>query len=392
MNSWLSLPRGAYSQAVSSWISEILSGSHRSTGKPATSADALTALQIAPVLPDIVLVIDAEAKVLFASEPARSLGLIEQNLVSKMAVKELIDLARSGEEIRNELVEVRRPLPARGTVSLGISVAILSDQTVFLVGTDLTAAQRLEQVRRDFVANISHELKTPVGALSVLMEAVVEAGDDIAAVNKFVNRMQSEVLRLNNMVRDLVDLSRMQSDDPLASPTAVPIDRVVSEAVESVQFSAEGRGITIGVTGDQGSYVAGDEMQLVAALRNLLTNALAYSADNTQITVGVKVADELVEITVADQGIGISRADQERIFERFYRVDQARSRATGGTGLGLAIVKNVCMNHGGEVSLWSVVGEGSTFTLRFPAFEHMPPTPEADAASRSLEAKSEQTR
>jgi two-component system sensor histidine kinase SenX3 len=377
---------------VSSWISEILSGSHRSTEKSATSGEALTALQIAPILPDIVLVVDAEAKVLFASEPARSLGLVEQNVVSKAAVKELIDLARSGEDIRNELVEIRRPLPARGTVSLGISVAVLSDQTVFLVGTDLTAAQRLEQVRRDFVANISHELKTPVGALSVLMEAVVEAGDDIAAVNKFVNRMQSEVLRLNNMVRDLVDLSRMQSDDPLASPTAVPIDRVVSEAVESVQFSAEGRGITIGVTGDQGSYVAGDEMQLVAALRNLLTNALAYSADNTQITVGVKVADELVEITVADQGIGISRADQERIFERFYRVDQARSRATGGTGLGLAIVKNVCMNHGGEVSLWSVVGEGSTFTLRFPAFEHMPPTPEAEAASSSRESKSEQAK
>jgi two-component system sensor histidine kinase SenX3 len=180
------------------------------------------------------------------------------------------------------------------------------------------------------------------------------------------------------MVRDLIDLSRVQSDDPLASPTAVPMDRVVSEAVESVQFAAEGRGITIGTTGDQGAFVAGDEMQLVAALRNLLTNAISYSSDNTQVTVGVKIHENEVDITVADQGIGISRVNQERIFERFYRVDQARSRATGGTGLGLAIVKNVCMNHGGEVSVWSVVGEGSTFTLRFPLFKPAPPTPETD--------------
>jgi len=392
VNSRLREYLGAYSQAVTSWISEILSGSYRASAKQSPQSESSAAIQIASVVPDIVLIIDPYDKVLYASEPARALGLVEENSVSKVSVKELIDSARLGKEVRNELVEVRRPLPARGTVSLGVSVAVLGDQSTFLVGTDLTAAQRLEQVRRDFVANISHELKTPVGALSVLMEAVVEAGDDLGAVNKFVNRMQSEVLRLNNMVRDLVDLSRMQSDDPLASPTAVPIDRVVSEAVESVQFTSEGRGISIGVTGEQGTYVAGDEMQLVAALRNLLTNALAYSADNTQITVGVRVVDQSVEITVADQGIGISRTDQERIFERFYRVDQARSRATGGTGLGLAIVKNVCMNHGGEVSLWSVLGEGSTFTLRFPAFERMPPNPDNEGSTCKVESQGEEPR
>lgn len=354
------------------------------------ASDASTALQIAQVLPDIVLVIDTDELILFASEPARELGLVEEGFISKGSVKELIESAKSGRVVKNELVKLRRPLPARGNVALGISISILNDETVFLIGTDLTAAQRLEQVRRDFVANISHELKTPVGALSVLMEALVEAGDDLSAVNRFVNRMQTELLRLNNMVRDLVDLSRMQSDDPLASPTAVPIGRVVSEAVEAVQFSAEGRGISIGVTGEHVAYVAGDEMQLVAALRNLLTNAIAYSADNTQITVGVTVIDQLVEVTVADQGMGISQANQGRIFERFYRVDQARSRATGGTGLGLAIVKNVCTNHGGEVNVWSVIGEGSTFTLRFPAFCPTPPTPEAAGAFCAIEPETDE--
>lgn len=366
---------------MTSWLSELLAGSHKASVKSAESSVALASLAIAEAMDDIVLVISANDRVLFASEAARSLGLVQDDLVSKSQLKDWIARAREGSVIRNELLEVRRPLPGRGQVALGISIVELQEGTVFLTGRDLTAAQRLEQVRRDFVANISHELKTPVGALSVLMEAVVEAGDDYATVNKFINRMQTEVLRLNNMVRDLVDLSRMQADDPLASPTAVPIDRVVSEAVESVQFTAEGRGITVGVAGDHGAYVAGDEMQLVAALRNLLTNAVTYSSDNTQITVGVKVHEDSIDITVADQGIGIARSDQDRIFERFYRVDQARSRSTGGTGLGLAIVKNVCMNHGGEVSVWSVLGEGSTFKLTFPSYEAVPPTPEASGAT-----------
>ena len=363
---------------MSNWISDILSGTHREAHTSDSLQVGLTSLEIAPLIDDLVLVIDSQDQVLYASEMGQSLGLISATQVARPEITALIDRAREGHAVKNDLVELRRPLPARGIVALGVSIAVLPDGSCFLVGRDLTAAQRLEQVRRDFVANISHELKTPVGALSVLMEAVVEAGDDVAAVSKFVNRMQTELVRLNNMVRDLIDLSRVQSDDPLASPTAVPMDRVVSEAVESVQFAAEGRGITIGTTGDQGAFVAGDEMQLVAALRNLLTNAISYSSDNTQVTVGVKIHENEVDITVADQGIGISRVNQERIFERFYRVDQARSRATGGTGLGLAIVKNVCMNHGGEVSVWSVVGEGSTFTLRFPLFKPAPPTPETD--------------
>lgn len=368
---------------MSNWISEILAGTHRDSHLDRDMQSALTSLEIAPLIDDLVLVIDSQDQVLYASEMGQALGLISATQVTRPEISDLVEKARAGQSIRNELIELRRPLPARGIVALGVSIALLQDGSCFLVGKDLTAAQRLEQVRRDFVANISHELKTPVGALSVLMEAVVEAGDDVAAVSKFVNRMQTELARLNNMVRDLIDLSRVQSDDPLASPTAVPMDRVVSEAVESVQFAAEGRGITIGITGDQGSFVAGDEMQLVAALRNLLTNAISYSADNTQVTVGIKTHDDEVDITVADQGIGISRVNQERIFERFYRVDQARSRATGGTGLGLAIVKNVCMNHGGEVSVWSVVGEGSTFTLRFPLFKPLPPTPETDVTRNS---------
>jgi two-component system sensor histidine kinase SenX3 len=230
---------------------------------------------------------------------------------------------------------------------------------------DLSEARRVDAVRRDFVANVSHELKTPVGALSLLAEAVQSASDDPEAVQRFAGRMQVESNRLSNLINDLVDLSKLQGAEHLFHDL-VEVDRVVSEAVDATKTVANARDIDVVVGAATCASVLGDEGQLVMALRNLLTNAIAYSPTGTRVAVAARSLDGVVEVSVKDQGIGIPEAEQSRIFERFYRIDPARSRITGGTGLGLALVKHVCVNHGGECTVWSVEGEGSTFTLRLP--------------------------
>jgi two-component system, OmpR family, sensor histidine kinase SenX3 len=216
------------------------------------------------------------------------------------------------------------------------------------------------------VANISHELKTPVGALSLLAEAIASADDDVESIKKFAGRINIETERLANVIRDIIDLSQVQADEPLAKSQKIEVDRMILEALDSVKIAAEIKKITVVHVQSNQLFVVGVEKQIVAAIRNLLVNAINYSPEKSQITIGTTRKSGVVEITVTDQGIGIPVADQSRVFERFFRVDQARSRDTGGSGLGLSIVKHVCENHGGEVSLWSVPGEGSTFTMRFP--------------------------
>jgi two-component system, OmpR family, sensor histidine kinase SenX3 len=235
---------------------------------------------------------------------------------------------------------------------------------VALVVDDLTEAKRVESVRRDFVANVGHEIKTPVGALQLLAEAALDAHDDPEAVQRFVGRMQHEAQRLSRLVQELLDLSRLQGGEPLPASTEVSVDAVLDEAVDRARLVAEARGISIVRGGDEGLVVLGEEGQLVTAVANLLYNAVAYSPDGTRVALGVHLRDDVVEIAVTDQGVGIPEDEQERIFERFYRIDPARSRATGGTGLGLAIVKHTVGNHGGEVTVWSQPGNGSTFTIR----------------------------
>jgi two-component system sensor histidine kinase SenX3 len=224
----------------------------------------------------------------------------------------------------------------------------------------------VESVRRDFVANVSHELKTPVGALALLSEAAAEAADDPAAVRRFAIKMQAEAHRLTNLVNDLIDLSRLQSDDPLKSAVLVPVDQIVAEAAGDVREVSESKGIKLKFNISDGLKLACVERQLVTAIRNLIVNAVHYSGNDTTVTVSADQSDGVIEIRVTDQGVGIPEADQARIFERFYRIDPARSRATGGTGLGLSIVKHVVTGHGGDVLLHSIEGQGSTFTLRFP--------------------------
>jgi two-component system sensor histidine kinase SenX3 len=239
---------------------------------------------------------------------------------------------------------------------------------VLVLAEDLSEAQRVDAVRRDFVANVSHELKTPIGALSLLAEAVLSSADEPEAVRHFAGRMEAEAGRLSDLVGDLIDLSRLQGTDPLKDAAPVEVDDVVDEATDAVRQLASNSQIDVVVGGTQGLTVLGMESQLVTALRNLLTNAINYSPRGTSVAVATRLTDGVVEISVTDQGMGIPESELHRVFERFYRVDQARSRVTGGTGLGLSIVKHVAENHGGEVGVWSILGEGSTFTLRLPPF------------------------
>jgi two-component system sensor histidine kinase SenX3 len=220
---------------------------------------------------------------------------------------------------------------------------------------------------------VSHELKTPAAALGLLSEALQDAADDPQAVRTFAARSQKESRRLGSLVQDLVALSRLEGAERHPEPEVVRLDRTIAEAVDRVRTTAQARGITVVPSGDHGIQLSGSEAQLTTALGNLLENAVNYSPDNARVVIGARVVQEqdgrVVEINVVDEGIGISAKDAERVFERFYRADPARSRATGGTGLGLAIVKHVASNHGGTVSVRSTEGYGSTFTLRLPATE-----------------------
>jgi two-component system sensor histidine kinase SenX3 len=331
------------------------------------------------VLPGAAFVVGADDTVLRASAQAGALGVTQGSRVGIPEVAALVTAVRRDGTIREEDLELRRPPLGKGTLQARIRVAPLSPTAALVLVEDLSEAHRVDAVRRDFVANVSHELKTPVGALSLLAEAVQAASDDPEAVQRFSARMQVESQRLTNLVNDLVDLSRLQASDATRGGEVVEIDRVVAEAVDTTKLLAGAREIDVVAGRPTGARVVGDEGQLVMALRNLLTNAIVYSPARTRVAVAARCSGDAVEITVTDQGIGIPESEQSRIFERFYRVDPARSRVTGGTGLGLAIVKHVCANHGGECTVWSVEGEGSTFTLRLPLQSASAPAPESES-------------
>jgi two-component system sensor histidine kinase SenX3 len=247
-----------------------------------------------------------------------------------------------------------------------VRAARLGARYVLLIADDRTESVRLESVRRDFIANISHELKTPIGAVGLLAEALQVAADEPDRVRRFAERLTAESARLAYITQEIIELSRLQAADALAKPQLVRLEAVVSRAVEQNRVVAEARRIRLVTGGDLDADVYGDEALLVTALHNLVANAITYSPDGSRVGIGVRRADGVVELAVTDQGVGIPEQDLDRVFERFFRVDQARARNTGGTGLGLAIVKHVAQNHGGDVRVWSQLGRGSTFTVRLP--------------------------
>jgi two-component system sensor histidine kinase SenX3 len=216
------------------------------------------------------------------------------------------------------------------------------------------------------VVNVSHELKTPVGAIRLLSDAVIDAAGDPEAVQRFAGRMHAESDRLGRLVQQIIELSRLQGDDPLEEPAAVPVDAIVDRSLDEVSTDAQAKTISVVRDGEKGLVVLGNQEQVALALNNLVANAVKYSPDESTVVVSARGVADGVEIAVTDQGVGIPADELDRIFERFYRVDPARHRSTGGTGLGLSIVKHVVASHGGDVRVWSVEGQGSTFTMTLP--------------------------
>lgn len=324
-------------------------------------------VRVLAVLRSAAVVLDAEGEVVRASPPAYALGVVRGDAIVHAPILDMISEVQRDGVIRDEELELPRGPVGRGMVMLQVRVAQVGPHHILVLAEDRTEARRIDAIRRDFVVNVSHELKTPVGALALLAETVQDAADDPVAVRRFTGRMQQEATRLSALVQEIIELSRLQVAGALQAVTTVPVRGVVEESVDRARTNAQGKGIVLTVGGDLDAVVYGDHALLVTAVRNLLDNAVAYSGENTRVGVGVSVVGDLVEIAVVDQGIGISEGEQQRVFERFYRVDPARSRDTGGTGLGLSIVKHIAADHGGEVTMWSEPGRGSTFTLRIPA-------------------------
>ena len=304
---------------------------------------------------------------IYFSPSATSLGVIRDEKISAPNLLALIRAVRRNGISQSGVIEIPRGPIGEGTRQLSVKISKLGDDGLLLMMlSDESEAERVDAVRRDFVANISHELKTPIGALSLLAEAVMQANDDPAAVTNFATRMQKESKRLSDLVQEIINLSRLQYSDPLLDASLISIDDVVEQAISQAQVNADDRKIELILGPKSDATVTGDRNQLVMAVHNLIENAINYSEGGTKVSINREIEDGIVNVSVIDQGIGISESEIERIFERFYRVDQARSRETGGTGLGLAIVKHVALNHGGDVAVWSSPGVGSTFSLRLP--------------------------
>ena len=312
------------------------------------------------VLKSSALVVDDKDEVLKASAPAYAFGLVRDNRVAVEELAELVRQVRRDGQIREtELVMSR----GRAVAPLHVTarVAPLSSRLVLALVEDRTRERRVEAM-----ANVSHELKTPVGALDLLAEAVQEAADDPEAVTRFAGRMQTESHRLTRLVQQIIELSRLQGDGPLDEPQTVDVDAVLRRCIDQSAIDAQSKRISVLHDGERGLQILGNVDEIALALGNLVANAVAYSPENSRVVVAARTDELMVDLTVTDQGIGIPPAEIDRIFERFYRVDPARHRSTGGTGLGLSIVKHVAASHGGEVRVWSVEGQGSTFTLSLP--------------------------
>jgi len=320
---------------------------------------------------------------------ARAMGLLRAGATPGTIAAHPVIRTLAGQVRRTGLrreVELDLPRGREGgpqdPLGLHLRAMGLGSGYVAVEAADVTEAHRVARVRRDFVDNVSHELKTPIGALQLLAEALLDATDptlaedgqataalaeDVAAARRFAERIQHESTRLGRLVSELLELSRLQGAEPLPERLPVPMDWVVAEVLDRTRTAAAAKRIEVKFAGQADLTVYGSDSQVATALANLVENAIAYSAEDTTVTLQVRGVEGLVEIAVTDQGIGIGSGDVDRIFERFYRADQARSRSTGGTGLGLAIVKHIATNHGGRVEVTSTPGEGSTFTLRLPA-------------------------
>ncbi|MFM9876955.1 MAG: sensor histidine kinase [Rhodoglobus sp.] len=326
--------------------------------------------QVLDALESAGVVLDPSNNVVKASPGAMAFGLVFNNALVHPELVKLVDaVRRNGESVTHELSLSRGPF-GEAVIHMSVRVARLGARYILLLAEDRTESYRLDEVRRDFIANISHELKTPIGAVGLLAEALVSASKEPEQVKRFAKRLTKESERLARITQEIIELSRLQATDALTKADLVDIDHVVALAIDQNRVVAEAHRVHLVSGGDAGVEVYGDEELLVTALHNLVANAIQYSPDGSRVGIGVNESNGVVEIAVTDQGVGIEEDEQDRVFERFFRTDPARSRNTGGSGLGLSIVKHVVQNHGGDVRVWSQPGSGSTFTIRLPEASH----------------------
>jgi two-component system sensor histidine kinase SenX3 len=322
--------------------------------------------QVIDALESAGVVLDPSNNVVKASPGALAFGLVWNHALVHPELVKLVDtVRRNGDSITEEVHLTRGPF-GEASIYLFVRIARLGARYILLLAEDRTESYRLDEVRRDFVANISHELKTPIGAVGLLAEALSSASDDPEQVRRFAKRLTQESERLARITQEIIELSRLQAADALTKAELVDVDHVVALAIDQNRVVADSHKVELVSGGDAGAEVYGDEALLATALHNLISNAIQYSPKGSRVGVGVSHNDGIVEIAVTDQGVGIPDEDQDRVFERFFRTDPARSRNTGGSGLGLSIVKHVVQNHGGDIRVWSQPGNGSTFTIRLP--------------------------
>ncbi|MFL4475913.1 sensor histidine kinase [Paeniglutamicibacter sp. MACA_103] len=325
--------------------------------------------EVLSVIGRAFVILDEVDGVVRANPASYAYGLVRGHTLIHEQLRTLARKVRADGVIAEREFELPRGTMGAASVIIHVRVAPLGEEYILLLADDRTEITRTAAVRNDFVANVSHELKTPVGAISLLAEAIDGAADDETAVRRFTARLHKESARLAALVQDIIELSRLQGTDVVLAGESIDLNEVLAEAVDRNKLPAEEKRIKISVGGTVEQAVFGDRDLLMTALRNLIDNAIRYSPEDTTVGVGLRERDGLIQVSVTDQGPGIAPEEQDRIFERFYRIDAARSRHTGGTGLGLSIVKHVVANHGGEITLWSQPGQGSTFTVRLPMLE-----------------------
>lgn len=313
-----------------------------------------------------VFIVDRSLNVLAASAGASRLSVVSQKRIVVPEIVLLAEEAVKGKSVSREDFDISRGPLGDATLTVTVHASPFRNKFVLVSVIDRGEYKRLDDVRREFVANVSHELKTPIASVGLLAEALQEGADDPEMVRHFADRLTTEAQRLGAITREIIELSRLQAEGALAEFAPVVVENIIQSALDQNRVVAKSRGIKLAAGGDLDAVVIGDENSLSVALNNLIANAVHYSPDNSQVGIGAVRRNSFIEIAVTDQGIGMSKEEVERVFERFYRTDQARSRSTGGSGLGLSIVKHIVSNHGGDIRVWSSPGKGSTFTIRIP--------------------------
>ena len=322
--------------------------------------------EILEVLGPSALIINSSNYVVRATTAALGLGLVDGRILTHKRLSNLVTKARENKDV----LAFEASLPTgrkEEKLFINARAKAIGEGNVLLIVEDRTESHRLDEMRKDFMANISHELKTPIGAIGLLSEAMENSIDQPAVMAKLLKNVRKESKRLSSLVQDIIQLSRIQGVSKVAISKHVNMVDVVKEAIDRNAWRSEKNDVSIEFEADKPKIeVIGDAEMLTVAVKNLIENAIIYSNPGATVAVVLAINENLVEVRVKDTGIGIAKEDLTRVFERFYRVDQSRSRETGGTGLGLSIVKHAAITHHGDIQLFSKPGIGSTFTLRLP--------------------------